>query len=70
MERNLIVVMNEATGDILATRTVAGPLVDNVVADLDRFVGGISTLRELKEGLPQFGFQLSSQTIAYRIAGL
>jgi hypothetical protein len=70
MERHLILVINETTGDILATRTVAGPLVDALVADLNRFVGGISTAKELKEGLPQFGFQWSFRTIAYRITGL
>ena len=70
MERHLIVVMDEKTGRILAARHVAESLVDNFMENLDAYVGGIATVEELKKGLVQFGFQLTSQTVAYRITGL
>ena len=70
MERCLILVTNEKTGKILASRTVAAPLADNLIENLDVYVGHTGTLETLNEGLVQFGFQLTSKTIAFRITGL
>lgn len=70
MERHLILVMDETPGRIVAARSVAGPLVDNFIDSLDVYVGRVTTAEDLKKGLVQFGFQLTSQTIAYRISGL
>jgi hypothetical protein len=70
MERHLILVIDEDTQRILAARVVAGSLVDNLMTSLDVYAGRIATAEELKKGLVQFGFQLVSQTEAFRITGL
>ena len=70
MERHLIVIMDEKTGRILASRVVAKSLVNILIENLDRYVGRTTTVKDLKTGLVSFGFQLTSQTVAYRITGL
>ncbi len=70
MERHLILVIDEKTQRILAARVVASPGVDNLMTGLDVYVGRVATAAELKKGLVQFGFQLVSQTEAFRISGL
>lgn len=70
MERHLILVIDEQTGHVLASRAVAESLVDNLIANLDVSVDRITSGDELKKSLTRFGFHLTSQTVAYRIAGL
>jgi hypothetical protein len=70
MERHLILVIDEKTQAILAARVVASTVVDNLITGLDVYVGRVRTEVELKRGLTQFGFQLVSQTEAFRISGL
>lgn len=70
MERHLILVIDNKTGRILASRDVAEVLVDQLIEGLDVCVGRITTAQELRETLTQFGFRISAQTVAYRITGL